>query len=109
MSLDLVSIPLEEEKNASTPTIAIPLPDVLPLDNKEKIASLINKMSSFQKIMLRNRGYFKVDKNVISDELGGKLLLYIFLCEKHGLQIGHPSGYNEILLCEECLKENINL
>ena len=88
---------------------AILFHDGFPLNNKDKIALIMEKMGTFQKIMLRNRGYFKVDKNVISDELGGKLLLYIFLCEKHGLQIGHPTGYNEILLCEECLKENINL
>jgi len=88
---------------------AILFHDGFPFNNKDKIALIMEKMGTFQKIMLRNRGYIKVDKNVISDELGGKLLLYIFLCEKHGLQIGHPSGYNEILLCEECLKENINL
>jgi len=88
---------------------AIPFHDGFPLNNKEKIDLVMEKIGTFQKIMLRNRGYIKVNKNVISDELGGKLPLYIFFCDKHGLQIGHPSGYNEILLCEECLKENIDL
>lgn len=88
---------------------AIPFHDGFPLNNKDKIALIMEKMGTFQKIMLRNRGYIKVDKKIISDELGGKLPLYVFLCEKHGLQMGHPSGYNEILLCEECLKEDINL
>jgi hypothetical protein len=88
---------------------AILFHDGFPLNNKDKIALIMEKMGTFQKIMLRNRGYIKVYKKIISDELGGKLPLYVFLCEKHGLQMGHPSGYNEILLCEECLKENINL
>ena len=106
MSLDLASIQLEEEKNADSPTTARPLPDALPLDNKEKIASLINKMSSFQKFILREKGYIKLEKQLLGDDYRDKLPMYLFTCEKHGFQIGYQSGYNEILLCPDCLKED---
>jgi len=106
MSLDLASIQLEEEKNADAPTTARPLPDALPLDNKVKIASLINKMSLFQKFILRNKGYIKLEKRLLGDDYRDELPMYLFTCEKHGFQIGYQSGYNEILLCPDCLKED---
>lgn len=33
------------------------------------------------------------------------LPLYAFQCTKHGLQVGHPAGWKQSLICLTCFKE----
>jgi hypothetical protein len=35
------------------------------------------------------------------------LPVYAFRCEKHGLQLGYPRGYAQLLLCPECIQATV--
>jgi hypothetical protein len=34
----------------------------------------------------------------------GELPVYLFKCDRHGLQTAYPSGHGMVLLCPECLR-----
>ncbi len=75
------------------------------LDNRSKVQLPFDTsgLSLSQRIKLRLNGKVYVGDH---REEGWKtnLPVFAFRCRKHGLQLGYPSGYAQLLLCPECIK-----
>jgi len=66
------------------------------------------KLNIFQYIKIKIFGYVFIKKIRIK---GWKnpLSFYAFKCDKHGLQIAHPMGWKNKLICPKCLvKKKLN-
>ncbi len=62
----------------------------------------IYKLGFLESIRFELQGYVKLG----SISRGkGQLDNYLFKCSVHGLQVTTPSGYNDLLLCPECIGE----
>ena len=87
----------------------MPFLPILPSYSKEAIRLVMNNMSIFQKIVFKIQGFVQLNIDNLSDDLRDRMPLYIFYCEKHGFQITSPSGYDGVLVCEECLNERLHV
>jgi len=77
---------------------------ILGTRSKVQLPPDYTKLSLSQRIKLRLNGMVQVGDHM---EEGWKtsLPVYVFRCEKHGLQLGYLSGYAQLLLCSECIQE----
>jgi len=66
---------------------------------------IAGNLSFAQKLSLRIRGSVYLDQLSL-DEWPGKVPIYLFKCDFHGFEINYPYGYDEILMCTECLVEH---
>lgn len=59
-----------------------------------------------RKLSLRQKAFLALGFKVFIgwDEKRG-LPLYAFKCNKHGVVISYPSGFNNSLKCRECIRE----
>lgn len=55
----------------------------------------------FQRMKLRFFGSVNIGDRM-DEGWSSSLPLYVFRCEKHGLQCGYPVGHAKLLLCPEC-------
>ncbi len=74
--------------------------------NRELVSSILSSMSFFQKMIFRLRGTVFIGEAKL-EGWKDRIPFYLFKCEKHGYQIGYPSGYGMTLICIDCLRERI--
>jgi len=64
-------------------------------------------LNAFRKLIISVFGSTRIG-SVFNDGWKAQLPLYAFKCQKHGIQIAYPSGWQKTLQCPECIVELIN-
>lgn len=90
MALDILSTRLDEEKISKL------------VDRTDKNFTLI-KIGLLEELSLEIFGHAKIGSIVGKYQFNRDV--YVFNCDKHGLQISLPSGWANKLLCNSCINE----
>ena len=90
MALETLSAQLDEEKISKL------------IDRTDKNFTLI-KIGLLEELSLEILGHAKIGSIVGKHQFSRDV--YVFNCEKHGLQISLPSGWSNKLLCNSCISE----
>lgn len=77
--------------------------EIVELMHEEKPQYSLFKLSFLDSISFKLFGYTKL--GILSRGLSDKLEVYLFKCNKHGVQIATPSGWSNRLICSNCLSE----
>ena len=67
---------------------------------------LIVKMNFLKKIQLKTFGSAFLC-NYQKDGWKKPLPMFVFQCKQHGVQIGHPAGWKESLVCPKCFHDKL--
>lgn len=72
--------------------------------NENLLNQIVMGLNFLQKMVLSLYGYLKVGYLMMVG-WNEKLPLFLFKCPVHGYQINYQTGFNNILYCPKCLKE----
>lgn len=81
--------------------------DTINLNNHQFIEELIKNLSIFERVELFIKGKLYIDE-VELEGCSRKLPLYLFKCEFHGYELNYPHGFNNNLICNDCLGNALN-